>query len=121
MAVPSFLESLLKHAGGGGGRKTSRKSKCSPFKQCVGSKIQVYHGTAEKTSGGVKRSGITKKPDGRLVFAAKSAAARKSNNLVKSGYGSIKGRFGAIDIKTGKPVPMRKTRKSRRTSRKSRK
>ena len=41
----------------------------------VGSKRQVFHGTASKTAGGVTAGGLMKTDKGRIVSAAKHKAA----------------------------------------------
>lgn len=56
--------------------------------QKVGTKAQVYKGTAEKTSGGVTKSGIMRKKseDGtfRYVFKSKSKASKKCNPWISA-------------------------------------
>lgn len=47
-----------------------------------GTKAEVYHGTAHRTTGGLKRSDLKKK-DGRIISKAKSAAAKKNPGLSK--------------------------------------
>ena len=91
------------------------------FKNLVGTRAEVMHGTAYKTSyGAVKPTGdaLTKahlkyNKHGRIVSKAKSS---KKDKLLKqlrdAGYTTKKGKFGAV--KTG-------TRKKRRTKRKRRK
>lgn len=54
----------------------------------VGSNIQVYRGTADKTVGGVTRSGLMKK-DGRIVSVAKHEAA-KSNPALRAWLEALK-------------------------------
>jgi len=46
------------------------------FKQTVGSRAQVMHGTAEKTSGGLKKKDL-KRVNGRIVSRKASKAAKK--------------------------------------------
>lgn len=93
----------------------------SSYKNLVGTRAEVMHGTAYKTSyGAVKPTGdaLTKahlkyNKHGRIVSKAKSA---KKGMLLKqlrdAGYTTKKGKFGAV--KTG-------TRKKRRTKRMRRK
>ncbi len=54
----------------------------------VGTKAQVYKGTAERTSGGVTKSGIMrrKSADGtfRYVFKSKSKASKKCNPWISA-------------------------------------
>lgn len=54
----------------------------------IGSKAQVYKGTAEMTSGGVKKDGIVRKKqsDGtyRYVFKSKSKASKSCNPWISA-------------------------------------
>ena len=43
----------------------------------VGSRAEVFHGTADKTSGGLEKKDLKMK-DGRIVSKAASKAAKKS-------------------------------------------
>lgn len=47
------------------------------FPLAVGSKVQVWNGTAHHTSGGVTRSGLIM-VDGRIRFRSKSLAAKRN-------------------------------------------
>tara|TARA_Y100000992_G_scaffold251237_1_gene183368 strand:+ start:146 stop:469 length:324 start_codon:yes stop_codon:yes gene_type:complete len=67
------------------------------FEMTTGSKAQVWNGTAKHTSGGLFKKDLFKK-DGRIKSKAASAAAKKNNNLVKAGYVTKKGQFGAIKV-----------------------
>ena len=59
----------------------------------VGSKLQVWHGTAAHTSGGLKKKDLMKHK-GRIVSRKKHAAGKKAiKNLVKAGYKAKKGTF----------------------------
>jgi hypothetical protein len=44
----------------------------------VGSKLQVWNGTAHHTSGGVTRAGLFQDQYGRLRFKSRSAAAKRN-------------------------------------------
>ena len=74
------------------------------YEMLVGSRAQVHHGTAYKTSSSaVKPRGdaLTKKDikmnkNGRLVSAVKSLRAKKEKRLEKYGYFTQKGKFGAV-------------------------
>lgn len=75
------------------------------FSMKVGSKRQVWNGTAEKTSGGVKRSGLLQNDRGEIKYKAMSKSAKKNKNLEKAGWTYQKGRFGAVrkeDVKRSK-------------------
>ena len=89
------------------------------FVVLVGSRAQVWHGTAYKTPGGLKKSDLLMNKLGRVVSAKKHATAKREKRLQKHGYTAKKGQFGAVKIgdkgkkgKRGKST--RKTRRRRR-------
>ncbi len=50
----------------------------------IGSKIEVWHGTAKKTSGGLTINDLTKSKSGKIVSKKKQAAGKRAfqqNNL----------------------------------------
>jgi hypothetical protein len=60
----------------------------------VGSKSQVYHGTAKHTSGGLTKKDLMKTKKGRIVSKKKHAAGLKAlKQLKKAGYVAKKGTF----------------------------
>ena len=60
----------------------------------VGSKAQVWHGTAKHTSGGLTKNNLMKTRKGRIVSKRKHAAGKKAlKNLIKAGYKAKKGTF----------------------------
>jgi len=60
----------------------------------VGTKAQVYHGTAKHTSGGLTRKDLMKTKKGRIVSRRKHAAGKKAlSRLRKAGYKAKKGTF----------------------------
>jgi hypothetical protein len=62
-------------------------------RSAVGSKAQVWHGTAHHTSGGLKKKDLMKHK-GRIISRRKHALGRKAlKNLVKAGYKAKKGTF----------------------------
>lgn len=67
----------------------------------VGSRAEVWHGTAKKTSGGLTKSQLMQNKNGRIVSRKKHNTAKKDNRLVKAGYGTRKGHFGYV-MKDGK-------------------
>ena len=83
------------------------------FDVLIGTRAQVWHGTAYKTTGGLTKSHIMKNKSGRIVSKAKHMSAKKDKRLVKAGYLTKKGQFGFI--KNGKTM-----RKGRKGSRKMR-
>ena len=69
--------------------------------QTIGSRRQVMNGTAKKTSGGLTKSHLMMS-HGRIVSKSKHFSAKKENRLVKYGFGTQKGKFGAIKLGTKK-------------------
>lgn len=60
----------------------------------VGSKAQVFHGTAKHTSGGLTRKDLMKTKAGRIVSRKKHAAGLKAiKKLKKLGFVAKKGTF----------------------------
>ena len=80
------------------------------FERLVGSRAQVWHETAYKTSGGLTRAQLVMNKHGRVVSAKKHTTAKREKRLVKHGYTAKKGKFGAVKIGSS----ARKTRKSRK-------
>jgi len=70
----------------------------STFSQLMGTRAQVWHGTAYKTSGGLTKKDLFQNKAGRIVSKHKHASAKKDNRLVKSGYGTKKGQFGYVKM-----------------------
>ena len=63
----------------------------------VGSRAQVWHGTAKKTSGGLTKKDLFKRK-GRIKSKRASKKAKKNKNLKNAGWTFQKGEFGAIRI-----------------------
>jgi hypothetical protein len=79
-----------------GGRKT-RKAGKTP---AVGTKAQVFHGTAKHTSGGLTRKDLVQNKHGRIVSRKKMALGKKAlKHLVKAGYKTVKGKFSVFHKK----------------------
>jgi hypothetical protein len=81
------------------------------FEKLEGSRAQVVHGTAYKTSGGLTKSNLLMNKNGRIVSRKKHITAKKERRLVKAGYGTKKGKFGFVKI--GKSKSMSKSKKMR--------
>lgn len=73
-----------------------------------GSRAQVMHGNAKKTTGGLTKKDLKYNKQGKIVSEKASKAAKKNKNLVKAGYVTKKGVFGAI-----KKNSKKKSKKSR--------
>jgi hypothetical protein len=76
------------------------------YEMLIGSRAQVWHGTACKTNGGLMKKDLMQNKAGRIVSKAKHSTAKKEMRLVKSGYGTKKGKFGFVKL-SGKSRKMR--------------
>lgn len=85
-------------------RRASRKNRASTRKnnaammggkvKAVGTKAEVFHGTAKHTSGGLHKKDLVKTKRGRIVSRRKQAAGKKAIlKLRKLGYVAKKGTF----------------------------
>lgn len=77
------------------------------YKQLVGARSQVWHGTAYKTCYGkdcLTRKDIMMNKHGRLVSRKKHNTAKREKRLQEHGYFTRKGKFGWVrkDGKTSK-------------------
>jgi hypothetical protein len=78
----------------------------------IGSRAQVMHGNANKTSGGLTKKQLKYNKQGKIVSRKASALAKKNNRLVKAGYVTKKGVFGNRMMKGGgiiSPSPISST------------
>ena len=83
----------IKSYGGNGGTRKNTMSGGAKM-PAVGTKAQVYHGSAKHTSGGLTRKDLMKTKKGRIVSRKKHAAGKKAiRRLVKAGYKAKKGTF----------------------------
>lgn len=79
----------------------------STYQMLVGSRAQVWHGTAYKTAGGLKKKDLKKNKHGKIVSRAKSAKGPQMlKRLHRKGYFTRKGQFGYV-----KKSPLRKSSK----------
>lgn len=84
------------------------KAERAKFDHVIGSRRQVFNGSAHHTSGGLKKSDLMMSKNGRIVSKAKHITAKKENRLVKHGYGAKKGKFGYVILgKKGKKTAKR--------------
>lgn len=70
----------------------------STYKQLIGSRPQVWNGTAYKTEGNLTKAGLTFNKWGRIVSASKYKSAKKEMRLKRHGYTAKKGQFGAVKM-----------------------
>lgn len=85
------------------------------FEELVGSRAKVWHGTAYKTSGNLKKKDLEMNKHGRIVSKRRAATAKKEKRLEKAGYKPTKGKFMPMHKSMrakAKSSPVRKTRKS---------
>ena len=66
------------------------------YESLIGTRAQVWHGTAYKTSGGLTHAHLMKNKSGRIVSRSKHLTAKKEKRLVKAGFLTKKGHFGFI-------------------------
>ena len=80
----------------------------------IGTRAEVMHGTAKKTSGGLKKEDLMYNKAGRIVSKEKHFTAKKEMRLLKHGYGTKKGKFGYVKVASKKGSRTRsKSRKMR--------
>lgn len=87
------------------------------YELLTGSRAQVWHGTAYKTTGGLTKSDLMKNKHGRIVSKSKHKTAKKEKRLEKHGYTAKKGHFGPVRIEEKSNSKSRKVRKSRKSRR----
>jgi len=77
-------------------RKQTRKAAVAvaPGAVTVGSKAQVFHGTAKRTSGGLTKGDLVMNKNGRIVSRKQQEAGKKAlKHLTNAGYIAKKGTF----------------------------
>ena len=89
------------------------------YDMLIGTRAQVWHGTAYKTSGGLTKQHIMQNKNGRIVSRSKHASAKRERRLLKAGYGTQKGKFGAVKL-NGKSMRKHRSEKGSRHRHKSR-
>ena len=91
-------------------------------KPSIGSRAQVYHGTAKHTSGGLTKKDLFQTSSGHIVSRKKHFSNKNSNNLTRNGYRMTRKGEGFGFHKIGESLKIRKGRRGRRGRRgKSRK
>lgn len=76
-----------------------------------GSRAEVWHGNAKKTTGGLSKNDLIKNKHGEIVSKKKHHTAKKEKRLEKAGYFTQKGKFGYV----------KRDKKSKSKTRKSKK
>lgn len=94
------------------------------YEELTGSRAKVWHGTAYKTTGGLKISDLEMNKHNRIVSKRRAATAKKEKRLEKAGYKPKKGEFvvmrKSMRVKAASS-PASKTRKSSSNDKRSRK
>ena len=87
------------------------------YKVLIGSRQQVWNGTAYKTPGGLLKNDLMMNKHHRIVSKAKHATAKKEKRLEKAGYFAEKGKFGFIKVDVSNIKPgSRKAKKSKKST-----
>uniref|UniRef100_A0A6C0BQK9 Uncharacterized protein n=1 Tax=viral metagenome TaxID=1070528 RepID=A0A6C0BQK9_9ZZZZ len=81
----------------------------------TGSRAQVWHGSAKKTSGGLEKRHLLMNKNGRIVSKKKHESAKREKRLERAGYKTVKGKFGFV-----KTHNVKKSKKSRRKGKRGR-
>ena len=80
-------------------------SNSASFKLNVGTKAQVYHGTAAKTSGGLRKADLMKTEKGRIVSKKAHAAGLQAiKRLRNAGFVAKKGEFKLFTKRSRSPA-----------------
>ena len=66
------------------------------YQMLVGSRAQVWHGTAYKTEGGLIKADLMKNKREHIVSKKKHETAKREKRLEKAGYFTTKGKFGYV-------------------------
>jgi len=82
------------------------------FKKTFGSRAEVFHGTAKKTTGGLMKKDLVKNKHGEIVSKKKHVTAKKEKRLEKHGYFAKKGKFGYFKKDTSKTKKNKTMKKS---------
>ena len=90
--------------------KNKKTKKLEKFPKLVGSRPEVMHKNAYKTSGNKTFADFKYNKHGRIVSVAQSRLAKKNRHLAKAGYTFKKGVFGAFK-KVGKTLKAIKSTK----------
>ena len=84
------------------------------YEMVRGSRAQVWHGTAYKTTGGLTKDKLLMNKHGRIVSKKKHQTEKKRGQLAKLGFKPKKGTFKAFKKSDGVSAKGSKTRRRRR-------
>lgn len=83
------------------------------FSKLVGSRSEVWHGTAYKTTGGLTKSKLLRNKSGRIVSVKKYNTAKREKRLAKAGYIPKKGVFKLFRKHSNKSKSKKNTRREK--------
>jgi len=78
-----------------------------------GTRAEVMHGTAQRTSGGLIKKDLKYNKSGRIVSKKKSQLAKNDKRLEKAGYKTKKGEFGSFYVSPTKKRSKKKGSKKK--------
>ena len=81
------------------------------FNKTFGSRAEVFHGNAKKTTGGLMKKDLLRNKHGAIVSKKKFLTAKKERRLQKYGYFTKKGKFGFV--KKGVQIKPKKERQKK--------
>lgn len=84
------------------------------FVKNVGSRAEVWHDVAKKTSGGLEKKDLFQNKNGSIVSKKKHLTAKKEKRLEKYGYYAEKGKFGYVKKDTKKSNKSNKSKKNKK-------
>lgn len=90
------------------------KAQREKYDMVIGSRRQVFNGTAHHTSGGLTKDKLFMSKNGRIVSKSKHFSAKREKRLVKAGYGTKKGKFGFVLLKGKKGKTSKKGKSSKK-------
>ena len=82
------------------------------IKKTFGSRAEVFHGNAKKTTGGLTKKDLVKNKHGEIVSKKKHLTAKKEKRLEKYGYFAKKGKFGYVKKDMKRKTEKKAKRKS---------
>lgn len=82
------------------------------IKKTFGSRAEVFHGNAKKTTGGLTKKDLVKNKHGEIVSKKKHFTAKKEKRLEKYGYFAKKGKFGYVKKDAKRKTEKKAKRKS---------
>lgn len=86
------------------------------FKLLRGTRAQVWHGTALETQGRLRKHQLMMNKHGRIVSKKKHNTAKKEKRLIAYGWGTQKGKFGAVRVGSKRGTAKRRRRRRRTRS-----